>query len=84
MIRIFIYTPWKLRKTRAGKSEMSGTRLKDYQRHRQKSIKHLQGRHHINFFGGGVYIKSWTSHPGQYSDLSKGSTKTKSLKVDSL
>ena len=34
--------------------------------------------------GGGGYIKSWTSYPGRYSDLSEGATKTKSLKVDSL
>ena len=32
----------------------------------------------------GGYVKSWISYPGQYSDLSEGVTKTKSLKVGSL
>ena len=39
-----------------------------------------QGRNYVNFFdeggGGGGLCKSWTFYPGQYSDVSKGSTKT--------
>ena len=35
-----------------------------------------QGRNYVNFFDGGGLCKSWTFYPGQYSDLSKGSTKT--------
>ena len=32
---------------------------------------------HKFLWGGGGYVKSWTSYPGQYSDLSEGATKTK-------
>ena len=45
---------------------------------------HRQGWHHVNFFGRGELCKSWTSYPGQYSDLSEGATKAKLLKVNSL
>ena len=27
--------------------------------------------------GGGGFVKSWTSYPGKYSNLSEGVTKTK-------
>ena len=46
---------------------------------------YIQGRHHVNFFGGGGgFVKSWTSHPGKYSELGEGATKTKYLKVGNL
>ena len=34
-----------------------------------------KGRHQVNSLG--ELYKSWTFYPGQYSDLSEGSTKTK-------
>ena len=39
--------------------------------------QHAQSKDRCNF-------KSWTFCPGQYSDLSEGSTKTEQLKVGSL
>ena len=50
-----------------------------------------QGRPHVISLvggggggGGGGLCKSWTFYPGQYWDLSEGSTKTKWLKVGRL
>ena len=45
-----------------------------------ESSLHFSGASARKFYwgeGGGGFVKSWTSYPGKYLELSKGTTKTK-------